>query len=137
MERFDNVRKRTRNDAAKPWKNRASTYPNSAHGSDQPVHNSSDERQEFRWAVQAGGMPANERNQLRWRHWHGRGFHKRRRNRRGQWPRQRMDRAALVVEVDEPVVVVGVGLGGMARWANMNVARYRRRFVDIKRVVVR
>ena len=74
MERFDNVRKRTRNDAAKPWKNRASTYPNSAHGSDQPVHNSSDERQEFRWAVQAGGMPANERNQLRWRHWHGRGF---------------------------------------------------------------
>jgi len=26
-----------------------------------------------------------------------------------------MDRAALVVKVDEPVVVIGVGLGGMAR----------------------
>ena len=47
-----------------------------------------------------------------------------------------MDRAALVVEVDKPVVVVGVGLGGMAREANMNVACYRRRLIDVERVVV-
>ena len=47
-----------------------------------------------------------------------------------------MDRAALVVEVDEPVVVVDVRLGDLARKANMNMASHRRRFIDVERVVV-
>ena len=47
-----------------------------------------------------------------------------------------MDRAALVVEVDKPMVVFGVGLGGMGRKANMDMASYRRRFIDVERVVV-
>jgi len=47
-----------------------------------------------------------------------------------------VDRAALVVEINDAVVVIGVGLGSTAREVNMNVASHWRRFIDVERVVV-
>jgi hypothetical protein len=53
-----------------------------------------------------------------------------------QWPRHCVDRAALVLEIDDAVVMIGVGLGSVAGRMGMVVASYRRRFIDVERVVV-
>jgi hypothetical protein len=42
-----------------------------------------------------------------------------------------MDCAALVIEVDEAVVVIGVRLASIASEVNVNMAGYRHRFIDV------
>ena len=82
-------------------------------------------------------MMADARNQPRRSNWNSRGLRRRDRDRRRrQRSRERMDRAALVVEVDEAVMMIGVRLRGRARQVHMHVAGDRHRFKDIERVVV-
>jgi hypothetical protein len=102
-----------------------------------PVKHSSDQRQGFRWTIQAARMPTNERDQLRRRHWHRRGCHQYQRNHWSQRPRQRVDRTTLVVGTAKTVVAVGVVPGFAAGSLDMvSHVSHSHRLIDFQRMLV-
>jgi hypothetical protein len=110
--------------------------PKTAHAAPNRQRMSSDFRQAFRWTIQAGGVAANPRNQLRRRYLDCYGLDERDKSGGRQWPRHCMDRATLVLEIDDAVVMIGVGLACIAGQMSVIVAGYRCRLIDVKPVVV-